>query len=76
MWLLGQREPMSRVLKPSHFHDLGKLLLMMVMLWAYFSFSQLLIVWVGDLPHEISFYLPRFATSWGWLGVALIVVQF
>jgi hypothetical protein len=38
--------------------------------------SQLLIVWIGDLPHEISFYLPRFATSWGWLGVALIVVQF
>ncbi len=76
MWLLSKREPMSRVLKPSHFHDLGKLLLMMVMVWAYFSVSQLLIVWIGDLPHEISFYLPRFATSWGWLGVALIVVQF
>ena len=47
-------------------------MLMMVMVWAYFSVSQLLIVWIGDLPHEISFYLPRFATSWGWLGVALI----
>ena len=49
---------------------------MMVMVWAYFSFSQLLIIWTGDLPHEISFYLPRFRRSWGWLGVALIVVQF
>ncbi len=76
LWLLSKIEPMSHVLKPSHFHDLGKLLLMMVMLWAYFSVSQLLGIWIGDLPHEISFYLPRFATSWGWLGVALIVVQF
>ena len=76
MWLLSSREPMSRVLKPSHFHDLGKLLLMMVMVWAYFTFSQLLIVWMGNLPHEIAYYLPRFWTSWGWLGVALIVVQF
>ena len=76
MWLLSSREPMSAVLKPSHFHDLGKLLLMMVMVWAYFNFSQLLIVWAGNLPHEIAYYLPRFWTSWGWLGVALIVVQF
>jgi hypothetical protein len=51
-------------------------MLMMVMLWAYFAFSQLLIIWTGNLPHEISFYLPRFQTSWGWLGVALIAGQF
>ena len=49
---------------------------MMVMVWAYFTFSQLLIIWAGNLPHEISYYLPRFWTSWGWLGVALIVLQF
>jgi hypothetical protein len=76
MWLLSRRAPMAGVLNPSHFHDLGKLLLMMVMVWAYFTFSQLLIVWAGDLPHEISYYLPRFWTSWGWLGVALILLQF
>lgn len=76
LWLLSQVEPMATVLRPSHFHDLGKLMLMMVMIWAYFTFSQLVIVWSGNLPHEISFYLPRFATSWGWVGAALIVVQF
>ena len=74
--LLGRREPMRRILRPSHFHDLGKLLLMAVMLWAYFAFSQLLIVWSGDLPHEISWYLPRSKTSWGWVGVALILFEF
>jgi hypothetical protein len=76
MALLSRREPMSRVLKPDHFQDLGKLLLMMVMIWAYFSFSQLLIVWSGNLTDEIPWYLPRFKTSWGWVGVALIVAQF
>lgn len=76
MAILSRRGPMSRVLKPDHFHDLGKLLLMMVMIWAYFSFSQLLIVWSGNLTDEIPWYLPRFKTSWGWVGVALIVAQF
>jgi hypothetical protein len=46
------------------------------MVWAYFSFSQLLIVWSGNLTDEIPWYLRRLATTWGWLGVALIVFQF
>jgi hypothetical protein len=73
---LSRREPMASVLKPAHFLALGKLLLMFVMLWAYFSFSQLLIVWAGNLTDEIPWYLRRLGTSWGWLGVALIVFQF
>lgn len=73
---LKSRSPLGRLLKPSHFQDLGKLLLMWVMIWAYFSFSQLLIVWAGNLTSEIPWYLKRLATSWGWLGVALILFQF
>ena len=46
------------------------------MLWAYFSFSQLLIVWSGNLTDEIPWYLRRLGTSWGWLGVMLIVFEF
>ena len=34
------REPMANVVAPLHFHDLGKLLLALVMLWAYFDYSQ------------------------------------
>ena len=73
---LSRREPMSRTLKPDHFHDLGKMLFANLMLWAYFAFVQYLIVWSENLTGEISYYLPRTNTSWGWLGVALIVVQF
>lgn len=74
--LLSRREPLAGRVRPSHFQDIGKLLLMFVMLWAYFAFSQLLIVWSGNLTDEITWYLQRLATSWGWLGVALIVLQF
>jgi hypothetical protein len=75
---LSAREPMSGVYQPKHFHDLGKLLLAAVMVWAYFSFSQLLIIWSGNLPEEIPWYLERFekGTQWRWLGVALILLHF
>ena len=77
VYLSGQ-EPMSRVYQPKHFHDLGKLLLTVVMVWAYFSFSQLLIIWSGNLPEEIPWYLERFTkgTQWRWIGIALILLNF
>jgi len=74
--LLARREPMSSVILPDHFHDLGKLLLAFVMLWAYFSFSQLLIIWSGNLPEEIPWYLHRLQTSWRWIGWLLIIFHF
>lgn len=75
--LLSRREPMSGAVKASHFHDLGKLLFMFVMLWGYLEFSQLIIVWSGNLTNEIPWYLPTFGTTWGWVGgLALIVFHF
>jgi hypothetical protein len=74
--LLSRRKPMADTLRPSHFHDLGKLVLMFLMLWAYFQFSQLLIVWSGNLSNEIPWYMPRFATTWHGVGAALIYIQF
>ena len=74
--LLSGSEPMASVYQPKHFHDLGKLLLAAVMVWAYFSFSQLLIVWSGNLPEEIPWYLERFSGQWRWIGVGLILLHF
>lgn len=74
--LLSAFPPLSKVLVPKHFHDLGKLLLTFVMLWAYFAFSQLLIIWAGNLPEEISFYMPRFVGPWRWIGLTMIVFEF
>ncbi len=74
--LLTRRKPMSDVVNRFHFHDLGKLLFMFVMLWGYMAFSQFLIVWTGNLTGEIPFYLPSFKTSWGWVGMGLLLFQF
>ncbi|MBO0723457.1 MAG: hypothetical protein J2P41_21715, partial [Blastocatellia bacterium] len=63
-------------LQPKHFHDLGKLLLTLVMVWAYFSFSQLLIIWSGNLPEEIPWYLRRFEGNWRYIGIGLILFYF
>ena len=51
-------------------------MLAFVMLWAYFSFSQYLIIWSGNLPLEISWYQHRVDTSWRLVGLSLIVFHF
>lgn len=58
------------------FIDLGNLLLMYVLLWAYLAYSEFLIIWVGNLPREIAWYVPRLQTGWFGLGVFLVVVHF
>lgn len=73
---LAEREPMDRVLARRHFHDYGKLMLAFVMLWAYFAFSQFLIIWSANLPSEISFYLHRSRHGWQWIALAIIVGHF
>ena len=74
--ILVAREPMTSVLKAHHFHDLGKLMLAFVMLWAYFSFSQFLIIWAGNLPEEIPYYLERLRGGWQYLSLALVFGHF
>src|SRR5207244_6031530 len=59
-----------------HLHDLGKLLLASVTLCAYFDFSQLLIIWSGNLPEEITFYRTRLYGEWGVVAVIVLVFHF
>jgi len=76
VYFLSRQEPLSAVISPSVFHDLGNLLLAFVMLWAYLSFSQFLLIWVENLTKEIPWYLHRMAGGWGGIAVSLIVLQF
>ncbi|HEU4342659.1 MAG TPA: hypothetical protein VFU31_13915 [Candidatus Binatia bacterium] len=73
---LARGEALSTLFHASHFHDLGNLLLGFVMLWAYFAFSQYLIIWSGNLPEEITWYLRRTRGGWEWIALALIVFHF
>jgi hypothetical protein len=72
----GGRVPFKELISAKHFHDLGNLLLTFVIFWIYVSFSQFLIIWSGNLPREISWYLQRSATSWKCVAVILMVFQF
>jgi hypothetical protein len=69
--LLARYEPFAPVVGPGVFHDLGKLMLAFVMVWAYFSFSQFLIIWAGNLPEEIRWYLDH--SRGGWMGLGIVV---
>src|SRR6266498_5419656 len=75
VWL-ARRAPLDRIVVPAHFHDLGNLMLAFVMLWAYFSFSQYLIIWSGNLPAEITWYLHRLQTGWRFVGITLVICHF
>ena len=74
--LLAQTEPFRDVIQKRHLHDLGKLLLAFVMLWAYFAFSQLLITWSGNQPEEITFYRSRLYGGWGAVAVIILIFHF
>lgn len=70
------QKPFIGVLATSHLHDLGKLLFAFVMLWSYMSLSQFLIIWSGNLPEEVPFYLHRSHGGWQWVAMVIIVFQF
>ena len=73
---LSRRQPLDAIVVPGHFHDLANLMLAFVMLWAYFSFSQYLIIWSGNLPEEITWYVNRQRDGWRFVGPGLIVFHF
>ncbi|PYX74800.1 MAG: hypothetical protein DMG78_05805 [Acidobacteria bacterium] len=74
--ILYDYKPMSEMLRPDFVHDHGKWTLAFIMVWAYFNFSQWLIIWAGNLPAEITFYLKRISHGWGWVAIFLVFFHF
>ena len=74
--ILFRYKPMSELLKPEQVHDHGKFMLAFIMVWAYFSFSQWLIIWAGNLPEEITWYMRRLNGGWGYVGLFLVLFHF
>ncbi|MDB6021409.1 MAG: hypothetical protein JWQ04_1266 [Pedosphaera sp.] len=69
-------EPLSEFRLTAQFHQLGNLLLAFVIFWTYVSFGQFLIIWAGNLPHEIVWYLHRIAGHWKWVAGFLAMFHF
>lgn len=57
-------------------HDLGNLLLLFVMLWAYVSYSQYLIIYAANMAEDVTFYVHRSAGGWQSVAFGLIVLHF
>jgi hypothetical protein len=79
IWLftrLSEIEPISRIFKADYLHDFGKLMFAFVVLWAYLSFSQWLIIWSGNMLSEIRWYIMRLENGWQYFGTLLIFVHF
>ena len=74
--LLAKHQPISEVISRRQFHDLGTLMFAFVMLWAYVSFSQFLIIWSGNLPEEIPWYIQRLRGSFGVFATLVLVFHF
>jgi hypothetical protein len=74
--LLGKTPPLDRVLNSSHFHDIGKLLFAFLMLWAYLTFSQFLIVYSANLAEEVPHYIARSQGGYQYITIALIFLHF
>lgn len=62
---LSKAEPFKTILRQTEQHDLGKMTFAFVMLNIYLAFGQFLIIWSGNLPEEIPWYLDRIRGHWG-----------
>ena len=76
MIILSRKSPIKDYVTPQHLHDLGNMMFAFMVLWAYLSFSQFIIIWSGNLPDEIPWYVSRLRGGWGWVALALVIFHF
>ena len=76
MIILSKASPLKEYVTPQHIHDLGNMMFAFMVLWAYLSFSQFLIIWAGNLPEEIPWYVSRLRGGWGWVALTLVIFHF
>jgi hypothetical protein len=74
--MLSHTAPLNRVVSSHHLHDLGKFLFAFLMLHAYLSFSQFLIIWSANLAEEIPHYLIRWDGGFQYVSIFIIVGHF
>lgn len=73
---LAEHKPMSKYVTVDHYHMIGTFMMAFVIIWAYMSFSQYLLIWAGNLPEEISWYLVRNTDGWNLIAVGLMLFHF
>jgi hypothetical protein len=74
--LLANRSPYRETLTAGHLRDLGNMLLAFVMVWAYMSVSQLILIWSANIKEEVTHYQARVTGGWAAVAVAIAGLQF
>ncbi len=62
--LLSRAEPMKTLLRQTEQYDLGRFAFAFVMLNIYLTFAEFLIIWSGNIPDELPWYLNRIHGGW------------
>jgi len=76
MTVAARRGVLRGLVNRSHFHSVGKLLLAFVCFWGYMAFSQYMLMWIGNLPEEIPWYLQRAHGPWRPVSIVLALGHF
>jgi hypothetical protein len=76
MIILSSKSPIKDYITPQHLHDLGNMMFAFMVMWAYLAFSQFIIIWSGNLPEEIPWYVSRLRGGWGWVALAIVIFHF
>ena len=74
--LMRTKRPYAAAVNPALTKDLGNMMLGFTMIFGYFTLSQFLIIWSGNLPEEIVFFVQRFEGPLVFVGLAIVVFQF
>lgn len=69
----AEKAPFKGIISPNLIRDQGHMMLALTMVWAYFSLSQYLIIWSGNLPEFNVYYIARSINGFGPLGMAMIL---
>ncbi|HEY2515279.1 MAG TPA: hypothetical protein VGI39_30640, partial [Polyangiaceae bacterium] len=75
-WLAWRAKVLPDRVGPSHFHALGRVLLVAVIFWTYIAFCQFLLVWIADIGRESGFYVRRVGGGWTPFVVMLVLYHF
>jgi hypothetical protein len=73
---LAPRSQFGEVVSLEAVGDLGNLLLTFLVIWAYLAWFQFMIIWMANLPWEVSWYLNRWRDGWQLVVIALVIVHF
>jgi hypothetical protein len=76
LYAFSSSPALARLISSRYSRDLGNLLLTFVMVWIYVVYSQFFLIWIGNLPEEIVWYLPRLAGGWEGLLLGVLGLQF